>query len=324
MRAGIHTLPIIRDVAGREDLGLGLVGELLGTDGLGGKIDLHALGLGLFEDGECIRHEVVLVQGIADLAALGLDEGVTHAATDDEVVDLADEVLEDGELGGDLGASDDGRQRALGLVEYMVDGLDLAFHQVAEHLVIREILGDEGGGGVSAVSGTESVVDVAVGIGSEMLHELLLAGLDGSLGCGLLLVGSVLCESAGLALLLCIVTEILEQQDLARLEGGGLCVGLHAIVSELHRNAKALGHAGHDVLEGELGVHLLGTSQVGHDDEGTTFCEHLLEGRHGPADAGVVGDLEILVQRNVEIYADDGFLAGKIVRINVLLHKYKN
>ena len=297
--------------------------EVLAGDGLDGQIDVHAFFLGRLQDFQCIGNEFVLMQGVADLAALGLDEGIAHAAADDQVVHLADEVLQHGELGGDLGAADDGGEGALGVLEHVVDGLDLAFHQVAEHLVVGEVVGDEGGGGVGAVGGAESVVDVAVGIGGEGLDELLLAGLDGSLGGLLLLVGGILGESAGLAFLLGVEAEVLEQQGLARLQGSGLCVGLLAVIGELDGNAQALGHMAHDVLEGELGIHLLGTAEVGHDDEGTAPCENLLEGRHGPADAGVVRDFEILVERDVEVHADDGFLAGEIVRVNVCCIIYK-
>ena len=78
----------------------------------------------------------------------------------------------------------------------------------------------------------------------------------------------------------------------------------------------------HDVLEGELGIHFLGTAKVAHDDDGTTACKNLLEGGHCPADTGVVSDLEILVQRNVEVYAYDGPFSGEIVLVNELLHSY--
>ena len=57
-----------------------------------------------------------------------------------------------------------------------------------------------------------------------------------------------------------------------------------------------------------------------HDDKGAAACEHLFEGGHRCADAGVVGDLEILVEGDVEVHADYGLFAVEIVRINVLLH----
>ena len=74
-----------------------------------------------------------------------------------------------------------------------------------------------------------------------------------------------------------------------------------------------------DVLEGELGIYLLGTSKMGHDDYRTAFLKNLLEGRHCPADAGVVCNFEFVIERHVEIHSDDGFLTCEIVRVNVLL-----
>ena len=77
-----------------------------------------------------------------------------------------------------------------------------------------------------------------------------------------------------------------------------------------------------DVAQGELVGHSLRTSEVGHDYERTAASKYLLEGGHCCADAGVVRDFEILVEGDVEINAYDGLFAGKIVRIDVLLHCY--
>ena len=262
------------------------------------------------------------MQGLADVAAEGLDEGVAHAAADDEVVHLADEVLQDRELGGDLGAADDGGQRALGVLQDVVDGLDLAFHQVAEHLVVREVLGDEGGGAVGAVGRAESVVHIAVSVGGELLDEGLLGLLDGLLGGLLLVLGGILGKAARLAFFLGVEAEVLQEEGLTRLQGRGLLVRLLAVGGELDGNAQALGHVVHDVLQGELRIHLLGTSEVGHDDDGAALLEDLLEGRHGPADAGVVGDVEVLVEGNVEIHPHNRLLSFEIVGFDVLLHNH--
>ena len=172
------------------------------------------------------------------------------------------------------------------------------------------------------MGGAERVVDVAVRIGSEFLHELLLGLLDSLLGSLLLFLGGILGETAGLAFFLGVETEVLQEEGLTRLQGSGLRVGLLAILGELHGNAQALGHMVHDVLEGELRIHLLGTSEVGHDDQGTALLQDLLEGGHGPADAGVVRDAEVLVQGDVEVDSHDGLLAGEVVTVDVLLHIY--
>ena len=87
-----------------------------------------------------------------------------HAAADNHVVGQVKQVLYDSEFGGDFGSAEDDGQRSLRIAQYLVDGLDLALHHVTEHLVVGEILGDEGCGSVGAVSRAECVVDVAVGV----------------------------------------------------------------------------------------------------------------------------------------------------------------
>ena len=171
------------------------------------------------------------------------------------------------------------------------------------------------------MGGAECIVDVAVGVGGQLLGESFLAFLDGLLGSCLLLVGSILCESAGFAFLFCVETEVLEKQGLAGFEGGSLLIGSLAIGGELYGNTEAFADVGYDMLEGEFGIDFLGTAEVAHNDEGTASGEYLLESRDGPADAGIIGYLEVFIERNIEIDADDGFLAGEIIRINVLLHK---
>ena len=77
---------------------------------------------------------------------------------------------------------------------------------------------------------------------------------------------------------------------------------------------------GHDVLEGVFVGHSLGTSEMRHDDEGAASGKHLLEGGDSRTDTGVVRNLELVVEGDVEVYADDGFLAREIVSVYVLLH----
>ena len=79
------------------------------------------------------------------MTALSLDEGVTHTAADDEVVNLSDEVLQNSKFGTYLGAADDCGEGTLGVLQNVVNSLYLTFHQVAEHLVIGEVLCDERG-----------------------------------------------------------------------------------------------------------------------------------------------------------------------------------
>ena len=98
--------------------------------------------------------------------AHGLEEGVRHAAADDDRVALVDQVVDDADLILDLRAAEDRDQRALGILERAAHELDLLLDQKA-HGGGQE-LGDAAGGGVRAVRGAERVVHVEVGKGSVL------------------------------------------------------------------------------------------------------------------------------------------------------------
>jgi hypothetical protein len=74
---------------------------------------------------------VVLHEGFADLVALGLEEGIGHAAADDEGRGVLEEGLEHRDLGGDLGAADDGDQGLGRIGDHGLEVLDLLLHEEA-------------------------------------------------------------------------------------------------------------------------------------------------------------------------------------------------
>ena len=108
----VHRRPRVGDLRGRHDLVLGAAGDLLGHDDVGRQHEGHALRLGRVQDALGVLDAVTLEQALADGVALGHEERVGHAAADDEGVDPVHEVLEDPHLVRDLGAADDGRERA--------------------------------------------------------------------------------------------------------------------------------------------------------------------------------------------------------------------
>ena len=128
--------------------------------------------------------QIVLDQRLADRDAARLEEGVGHGAADAERVDLAEQVLDDVDLVGHLGAAEDRDERALGVVQRLAEIVDLLVHQQAGggH---RHVLDHALGGGVGAVRGAEGVVDVDVAELGELLGEagvvLFFLG-DGSAG----------------------------------------------------------------------------------------------------------------------------------------------
>ena len=219
LRAYVEAFPAVGDFIDVAELRVGFVREGVGDLGVYGQYHVHALVLGFLEQVEGQVQLVVLADGEAHAAAQGLGEGVRHAAGDDEVVHLVEQVLDDFDLGGNLRAAHDGGERAVDVIQHLVYGFHFLFHQVAEHLVVLvEVFGDEGRGGVCAVGRAEGVVHVAVRIRGQLLGEFLLAFLDGFLGGCLFLIRGVVGQAAGFAFFLGIEAEVLQQQDFTRLQ----------------------------------------------------------------------------------------------------------
>ena len=78
---------------------VGIIAEVISHYGLNreGKVDTEFLCTG--HDVFGLRDEIVFVERVAYLAAHGFDEGVTHSAADDEVVNFGKEVFQNCKLG---------------------------------------------------------------------------------------------------------------------------------------------------------------------------------------------------------------------------------
>ena len=85
---------------------VGVGGELRRRDDVDRQHELDALGRGLLDVAANGVELVLLEQALADLVALGLEEGEDHAAADEQPVDRAEQVVDDAELVGDLGAAE--------------------------------------------------------------------------------------------------------------------------------------------------------------------------------------------------------------------------
>ena len=90
--------------------------------------------------------------------ALGVEEGVGHAAADGQLVELGDQVFQKVELGRDLGAADDTQHRALRVAERHLQRLQFALHGKAR--IGRQAMRDGLGGGVGPMRGRKRIVNV--------------------------------------------------------------------------------------------------------------------------------------------------------------------
>ena len=99
---------------------------------------------------------------LADLVALGLEEGVAHAAADEQAVDAAEQVGDDAELVGDLGAAEDDDVGPLRLLGELREDLR-SRRRPDRPATCGSRCGDVVDAGVLAVHGTEAVADVRIG-----------------------------------------------------------------------------------------------------------------------------------------------------------------
>ena len=143
--------------------------EFLRHHGVGRQDDGAAGGRRLDHDLARRLGEVVLAERLADIFAARGEEGVGHAAADDQRVDLLHEVHQQVELGRDLGAADDGDDRPLGIAETLFQRLEFGLHGAAG--IGGQEIGEALGRAMGAVRGGEGVVDEDVAVGGELFGE---------------------------------------------------------------------------------------------------------------------------------------------------------
>ena len=319
LRTDVETHPAVGNIA-LEGLELNVAGvllgrELVGDDVVDGEKNLDALGSGGLEHLAAVGDLLVLAEGGADLKTLSLLESVSHAAADDERIDLIKEALDDRELIGDLGAAENGDERTDGILDSVAEELDFLLKKEAGNGGLK-IVGDNGGRGVGAVSRTERVVAVDVAVAGELLGHFGALGLKLGLLGGELFVGEVdtllLVVLLDLAVFGLVEAGILEKSDFARLKSGDDFVGGHAVGNKLDLATELLGELFGDGLERESGVRVAGggaeldalrTAEVAHENEAAALFENVLNRRKRGNDTGIVGDLAgaVLSHGDVEI-----------------------
>ena len=81
------------------------------------------------ENGFAGGGQIVLAQRFADIDSPCREKRVGHAPTDDQVIDLADEMLEHVQLGRYLGPADHRGHRMLGRAQRLFQRGELGFHR---------------------------------------------------------------------------------------------------------------------------------------------------------------------------------------------------
>lgn len=153
----VKTLPAVRDTLLVSGLAsVGVLVELVGGDEVNGEDNLDVVLLGLLNkvlDGLAAS---LVEERVADLHVLkSLLEGEGHTTTDDEAVDLAEEVVNELNLVRDLGTTEDGKEGTLGLLKSLGEVVELLLDEETRGLLGKV---DTDHGAVGTVSGTKSIV----------------------------------------------------------------------------------------------------------------------------------------------------------------------
>ena len=200
---------------------LGVRGEVPAADDVDGQDDLDAALIGAFQVAPARLQTVRVEEAPADLVTLCREEGEEHPTADEESVGRPHEVVDDGELVGDLGAAQDHGIRALGVLGEAFEDLDLGADQPTHRcgeprrdVVDRRLL---------AVDHSEPVRHVGVGEPGEGVGEL----------------GAVLVRLRGLTL---VEPQVLQEHDVAVGHGVHRRPGTlaHRVGRERHRAAEQL------------------------------------------------------------------------------------
>lgn len=293
---------------------LGVGGELIRRDVVDRQDNLDVVLLGLLDDVADGLAASLVEQTVTDLDVLqGLLEGEGHATGDDQAVDLGQQVVDQLDLVGDLGTTKDGQERARGALKSLGEVLELLLHEEARGLLgqvntdhravgtvgsSERIIWNKSLASSSSRPNTNPILtDVDVTQGSQALAELgnlLLVGLD-------LLALLVLVAT----FLLGVETQVLKQNDLTArgLVDGLLHLLANTVLSEDDALAEQLLQLRDNRLQAVLGVLLaIGTAKVGHEDDGLgTLLDGIFDGGQSTNDTLGVGDLLLLIERDVEV-----------------------
>jgi len=291
LRPNVEAHPVGGDLVNVNDLSGSIGGELVGNDNIGGQVELDALLGGDLLELLGQLELVVLDEGFAHRVASGLQEGENHATTQDEGVDLGKHGLNDGDLGRDLGAADNGRKGSLGDIDGTLEVVELLLEEETRNRGLQE-LADTLGGAVGAVSSAEGIIHVEIGVGSQLGRE-----------------------SGVILLLLGVEADILQESyiTVVHLGQGGTNRDTDAVRDQGDGLAEELGEAGSDGSHRELGlVAALGSAKVGGEEDLGTLLDEVFDGGDGTSDAGVIGDLSLLVEGDVEVSANKNSLALQV------------
>ena len=234
----------------------------------------------------------MLAKRLANVRALGSQERVGHATTDDQHVDLGYEVFQKIDLGRYLCAANYRQNRTDRLAKRGAQGFQFCLHRAAG--IGRQQFGNAFRGTVGPVRSGEGIVDIDVAVGGERLGKFRIV-----------------------LFLALVIAGVFQKQNIAvghRPDGVSRCFtdaifGKGDVAAKKSSNGRSDGCKRH-------GSHTLAfrTTEMGQKDHLGTLFGQFPDGWQNAFDTGCVGDL-FTVHRNVQVHANQSALAGDVSQI---------
>ena len=299
----IKTHPAFGDVL-TNDLGVGFSVKLVSGNGINGEQEVHAFFLGGGQHFLGIFQLIIFAEGVADLVTHSFQEGVSHAAADDQGIDLVQQVLDHSQLVGDFCTAEDGNKRTDRVFNRIAQVFDFFFQQEAGN-GSADVLGDDSGGSVSAMSSTERIVAENIAIGSQLLRQFLLLILQSGLARFEIFIGFAVFLLA-LRLFFLVIAGVFQHHDIAVLHGCDFGIGCSAVSNENDFLTQELAQVvGNDLHGGVAGdTFFIRSAHMAHEDELAALFDHIFDGGESALDTGVVFD-HAFFDRHVEVNAHD-------------------
>ena len=264
--------------------------QFLRGDNIHGQGQFLVQVLGLLHNAFGVGNKFFLIQGLAHHIARSSQKRVGDAAAHNEHIHFFQQIFQQGQLGGHLGAADDRRQRPGGLVQHLAEGLQLRLQQRSGARHPRNA-NRAFRGGVGTVGGAKGVHHIHIAKACQLLGQ------------------------GGVVLLLALEKpHVLQQRHFTRRS-----LGLFQGCGHNHWFAQQFGKTRGHGLERELLFILAfgGTAKVRKQHHARALFQRGVYGGQGSAYALVVGYLPVL-HGNVEIFADHNGFARQIQILHFL------
>ena len=117
------------------------------------------------------------------MSTLCLNKCIAHSPTNDEIINLIKQVLDNAKLRAYLRSTYDSRERILCIFQHIINSCYLFLHQIAKHLaVFVKVISNYSCRSILTVSCTESIVYINISIISKLFGKFFLAYLESFFG----------------------------------------------------------------------------------------------------------------------------------------------